>query len=102
MAVDARRDSPTFGGNVAAELSAENGLQIFGPGGFLHGFMTLEPDTLVSHTVNAFDIAPTGACAGTIPTWPSQGPARFSPKDAAAPAFAESDFDFEYVSGEFA
>ncbi len=41
VAVDARRDSATFGEHVAIELSSENNLQLFVPRGFLHGFVVL-------------------------------------------------------------
>lgn len=54
VAVDARKASPTFGKWVSAELSAENGAQIFVPAGFLHGFVTLEDETVVAYKVDAF------------------------------------------------
>ena len=54
VAVDARKASPTFGKYVKALLSAENGSQIFVPAGFLHGFLTLEPDTEVAYKVDDF------------------------------------------------
>lgn len=106
VAVDVRRGSPTFGKHVSAELSAEDGRQILVPAGFLHGFMTLEPDTLLTYKVDAYyDASADGAVRWNDPelgiAWPFDGEVSISPKDAAAPAFSEVDFGFDYSPGEF-
>lgn len=54
LAVDIRRDSATFLKHVAIELSAEGGEQLLVPEGFAHGFVTLEPDTVVLYRVSAY------------------------------------------------
>jgi dTDP-4-dehydrorhamnose 3,5-epimerase len=43
--VDLRRESPTFGKWVGAELTADNGLMLYSPEGFAHGCQSLEDNT---------------------------------------------------------
>ena len=95
VAVDVRRGSPTFGRWVAEELSAENGVQLLVPRGFLHGFVTLVADTDVLYKVDA-PYAPD--CDGAVRfddpdlaiDWGiDPGCAVLSEKDARAPLFRD-------------
>jgi len=97
VAVDIRVGSPTYGQHVAAILSAENGAQLWVPGGFLHGFMALEADTDVLYKVNApYD---RGAERGVLWNdpglalpWPmAPGEAIVSDKDQELPRLSECD-----------
>jgi dTDP-4-dehydrorhamnose 3,5-epimerase len=49
VAVDFRKDSSTYGKHFSIELSGENNKQLFVPRGFLHGFVTLENNTIFSY-----------------------------------------------------
>lgn len=91
VAVDVRIGSPSYGHWYGVELTAENGKQLLVPKGFLHGFVTRQPDTEVQYKVS--DVyAPD--CDGAV-RWDSLGidwglasPPVLSAKDAVAPSFA--------------
>jgi dTDP-4-dehydrorhamnose 3,5-epimerase len=54
VAVDLRKDSPTFGEYEKVLLSAENKKQFFVPKGFAHGFVVLEDHTIFSYKCSEF------------------------------------------------
>lgn len=54
IAVDIRKDSPTFGKSLSIILDGENNLMLWIPVGFLHGFATLEDNTIFSYKVSNF------------------------------------------------
>ncbi len=99
VAVDIRKGSPSYGQWVGAELSFENGRQLWIPPGFLHGFVTLEPATEIVYKCTDF-YAPD--CDGAVRwdsvgiDWPWTGAVVLSDKDAAAPALTEFDSPFRY------
>lgn len=98
VAVDIRTGSPTYGHWVGVELSAENGKQLLVPKGFLHGFITTEPNTEICYKCTDY-YAPD--CDGAVRwdscgiDWGFEGTPILSDKDAAAPALA--DFDSPFV-----
>lgn len=54
VAVDIRKDSPTFGQHVAVELTEENHLQFFIPRGFAHGFSVLSDEVIFQYKCDNF------------------------------------------------
>jgi dTDP-4-dehydrorhamnose 3,5-epimerase len=52
IAIDIRKRSSTYGKYVSVELSGDNKLQLWIPAGFLHGFSTLEDNTIFTYKVN--------------------------------------------------
>lgn len=92
VAVDGRVGSPTYGKWVAVDLTAENGRQILVPKGFLHGFVTLVPDTEVQYKCTDvyapdLDFAVRWDSIGI--DWGLTQDPLLSAKDAAAPVFEE-------------
>ena len=54
VAVDIRRQSPTFGQHVAVELSGENKRQLYIPRGFAHGFSVLSETAVFAYKCDNF------------------------------------------------
>jgi dTDP-4-dehydrorhamnose 3,5-epimerase len=102
VAVDLRRDSPTYGRSVAAELSAENGRQLYIPIGFGHAVLTLEPNSEVAYKVSDFyapdhDRGIRWDDPDLAIAWPFDHAAlRFSPKDRALPLLGDFVSPFGY------
>ncbi len=99
VAVDARVGSPTYGQWFGAELSEDNGTQLWIPAGFLHGFVTRAPDTEIVYKCTDH-YAPD--CDGAV-RWDSVGidwaltdEPLLSDKDAKAQAFADFKSPFQY------
>ena len=93
VAVDVRSGSATYGQWFGVELSFENGKQLMIPAGFLHGFMTLEPDSEIIYKCTDF-YAP--ECDGAVRwdscgiEWPDVGiDPVLSEKDAVAVPLSE-------------
>jgi len=95
VAVDIRKNSPTYGQHVTVELSGDNHKQFWVPAGFLHGFATLEDDTIFTYKVtNFYDKA---SEIGVIWNDPSLGigwgiadtEVLLSPKDELLPKFED-------------
>jgi dTDP-4-dehydrorhamnose 3,5-epimerase len=49
VVVDIRKESKTYGEHFQIELSEENGIQLWIPEGFAHGFVCLENDSILSY-----------------------------------------------------
>ncbi len=102
VAVDIRKNSPTFGQYVAVELSSENKKQMLVPRGFAHGFVVLEDDTVFAYKVDnyyspecdrgiAFDDSNLN-----IDWQLKHNELNLSPKDTKQPKLSQTNEIFEY------
>lgn len=105
VAVDIRKGSPTWGRWVGVELSFDNGRQLLVPEGFLHGFVTREPDTEIIYKCSDY-YAP--ECDGAVRfddpdigvDWGiAADQAVLSDKDRTAPLLRDFDSPFTWQGG---
>ncbi|MBR8535292.1 dTDP-4-dehydrorhamnose 3,5-epimerase [Carboxylicivirga sediminis] len=102
VAVDLRKNSPTFGQHFAIELSDENKLQFFIPQGFAHGFSVLSESAVVVYKCDNYfsQEAERGIAyndANLKIDWkiPAEK-AIISSKDSILPSFKEAEHNFVY------
>lgn len=92
VAVDIRPGSPTFKKHVAVELNDENGLQLFVPAGFAHGFYALTEADVIYKCSTYYSAEHDRGIRWNDPdlaiAWPRE-PKHLSDKDAALPLLSE-------------
>ena len=93
VAVDIRRDSPTYRRWEGIELSDENHRQLFVPSGFAHGFCVLSEEADVAYKLSSYYDSETEAGIhwddpDLAVGWPIQHP-ELSDRDKLAPTLAE-------------
>ena len=94
LAVDIRKNSPTFGKYFSIELSASNGKLLYIPAGFAHGFCVLgnEPAHVMYKVDSHYSKEGEGGIIYNDPTlnifWPLKNPI-VSEKDKELPTFLD-------------
>ena len=96
VAVDLRRGSPTFARWVGAELSEANRAQLWIPEGFGHGFLALEPGSVVLYkTTDFWNPAAERCIRWDDPSigirWPDVGPTVLATKDRAGARLEDAE-----------
>lgn len=96
VAVDLRKNSPTFGRWVGVELSEQNHRQLWVPAGFAHGFVvTSESADFLYKATDYYAPEHERCIAWDDPQigidWPLQGAPSLSAKDAAGVRLADAE-----------
>ena len=100
VAVDLRKSSPTFSRWVSTELSEDNGLMLYVPPGFAHGFVSLSESADVMYKcTREYSPADDRGVIWNDPDlnilWPVSDPV-LSAKDRKHPLLRDADNNFEY------
>ena len=101
VALDLRRNSPTFGKWYSVELSAENKKQFYVPRGFAHGFSVLSETAIFSYKCDGY--YQQSAERGILYNDPfldidwklNEVEMIVSDKDLSSPHFNDAEFNFE-------
>jgi len=96
VAVDIRRNSPTYGKWVAERLSADNKRQLWIPEGFAHGFVVVSEHAEVQYKTTDYWAPEHERCiawndADLDIAWPLEEAPVLSGKDAAGVAFQRAE-----------
>ena len=100
VAVDLRKNSPTYGRHYGITLSAENKLQFYVPEGFAHGFLVLSDTAeFVYKCTRLYDPTDEGGILWNDSAlgieWPVDGiEVALSEKDKRIPKLTDADFSF--------
>ena len=98
VAVDLRKDSPTYGKWESVVLTEENKLQFWIPEGFAHGFVALEDNTIFNYKcTNVYNKESEGSILWNDPdiniSWNIDNPI-LSEKDKISPLFKNFESPF--------
>jgi dTDP-4-dehydrorhamnose 3,5-epimerase len=98
VALDIRKDSPTYGEFVAEKLTASNKRMLYIPPGFAHGFVTLEDNTIFTYKcTNYYNPSAEGGVLWNSPSlnipWGIENPT-LSAKDIELPDFSVFESPF--------
>lgn len=101
VAVDIRKNSPTYGKWFGIKLSAENKKQLLIPKGFAHGFLTLTDNVEVQYKVDEYyspelDRSIFWNDPSIAIEWPLDYDPVLSKKDAEAPLLQDAENNFIY------
>lgn len=106
VAVDLRKDSPTYGKYVGVVLSEENHRMFMIPRGFAHGFVVLSGIAKFEYQVDdVYDPGYEGGIMWNDPEidikWPYEGKLDLSPKDKLHPALKDAKIEFGMKDGRY-